>query len=278
MKLNLKRDRIDKVVSHRYFERFIKAGLFTRGFLYLMIGYLALSFDLYGKTKIVDMRGVVRTIYELPGGVYLVLIITLGLASLCIWGILRAIYDPYDKGNGVGGMMTRAGYVLGAVSYLIFCISSFSLSLELNKLSSDESVINPLLKLLLPPWGEWMGRITGGILITVSILQLRSAFKFSFLKEIEIASFKKFVKLFIILVGTIGLICRSIVYATVGYVFLWAASIVNDKNNIVGTEDALNLIYRLPEGKILLGLMALGLMMFGIYSLIAGWKLRYLDD
>jgi hypothetical protein len=67
--------------------------------------------------------------------------------------------------------------------------------------------------------------------------------------------------------GRIGLTARALVFALVGY-FLLRTAIDYDPNRAVGVDGALASLHREPLGQWLLGLVAVGLVTFAVYSLL----------
>ena len=70
----------------------------------------------------------------------------------------------------------------------------------------------------------------------------------------------------ITVIGTIGHVARAIVFGLVGW-FLLKAAYEYDANEAVGLDGALTKILRAEYGPWLLGLVAAGLIAFGVYSL-----------
>jgi hypothetical protein len=71
----------------------------------------------------------------------------------------------------------------------------------------------------------------------------------------------------VIRVGRIGLIARGVIFALIG-IFLIQASRHNDAGEAVGLGGALQKLTEQPFGDLLLGLVAAGLFMYGLYSFV----------
>jgi hypothetical protein len=70
-----------------------------------------------------------------------------------------------------------------------------------------------------------------------------------------------------------GLIARGAVFVIIG-AFLVVAAVQLDSAQARGLQGALETLQRQPYGWILLGIVALGLVAFGVYSLIEAWYRR----
>ena len=74
--------------------------------------------------------------------------------------------------------------------------------------------------------------------------------------------------------GRFGIAARGVVYALVG-VFLFLAAYRHDPSQAQGINGVLAALLQQPYGPWLLGIVALGLIAFGIYSAASGIWLRY---
>ena len=66
-------------------------------------------------------------------------------------------------------------------------------------------------------------------------------------------------------IGTFGLLARMVVFVLVG-VFLIKAAVEYDPSQAVGIDGALAKLANSPQGPVLLGVVAAGLIAFAIYS------------
>lgn len=67
------------------------------------------------------------------------------------------------------------------------------------------------------------------------------------------------------MIGTFGLLARMVVFVLVG-VFLIKAAVQYDPRKAVGIDGALAKLANSPQGPLLLGVVAAGLIAFAIYS------------
>jgi hypothetical protein len=73
--------------------------------------------------------------------------------------------------------------------------------------------------------------------------------------------------------GRFGLIARGIVFSLIG-LFLIQAAILSDPNHAKGFDGALLALIQQPYGPILFGIVAVGLIAFGIYSMLDALWIR----
>lgn len=71
------------------------------------------------------------------------------------------------------------------------------------------------------------------------------------------------------MIGRIGLVSRAIVFALIG-VFLIQTALNADADETQGMDGALYELSQQPFGQWLLGVVAIGLILFGVYGFIFG--------
>jgi len=74
--------------------------------------------------------------------------------------------------------------------------------------------------------------------------------------------------------GRFGTAARGVVFAMVGF-FLFTAGYNHNASQAQGIDGVLKALLHQPSGPWLLGLVALGLIAFGIYSGMSGVLLRF---
>ena len=116
------------------------------------------------------------------------------------------------------------------------------------------------------PAGTWLVGIAGAVLIGVGLFQGYRGISRDFLKDSKTEEMSPHVRRWIEWIGTFGHLARMVVFGLVG-VFLIKAAIDYNPNQAVGLDGALAKLANASYGPFLLGLVAAGLIAFGIYSL-----------
>src|SRR5512138_1582110 len=93
-----------------------RLGYAVRGLLYVTIGAIALQAALGKATSPADQIGAIAALGRLSSGRILLWVMLAGLSAYALWGIVRAIADPFHKGSDTNGLLARAGYVVSAVT------------------------------------------------------------------------------------------------------------------------------------------------------------------
>ena len=108
----------EPVVHNSWLKWLTRFGYFARGVLFAVIGFLALEVAL-GKPggNLTDQGGALRSLAGQPFGRLLLIAMVIGLIGFSLWGFVRALFDPQDRGRDRKGVIARLGYVISGVSY-----------------------------------------------------------------------------------------------------------------------------------------------------------------
>jgi Domain of Unknown Function (DUF1206) len=106
----------------------------------------------------------------------------------------------------------------------------------------------------------------GIVILGVAVYQLISGVRKKFLDDDKTEMMGAAIKRWITWAGTVGHIARAAVFGLVG-AFLVGAAIDYKANEAIGLDGALAKVYDRPYGPWLLGVVAAGLLAFGIFSI-----------
>jgi hypothetical protein len=121
-------------------------------------------------------------------------------------------------------------------------------------------------RLLALPGGRWIVIAIGLGVIAYAIYQTYRAASGKFLKRLDLSSAERETKRWVERVGRFGIVARGIVFGMIG-VLLVRAGWTYDPSRVGGISESLDALARQPEGRILFGVVALGLIAFGIFEL-----------
>ena len=116
------------------------------------------------------------------------------------------------------------------------------------------------------PAGTWLIGIAGAVLIGIGLFQGYRGVSTDFLKDSKTEQMSTAVRRWITWIGTFGHLARMTVFGLVG-VFLIKAAVDYNPSKAVGLDGALAKIEQASYGPFLLGVVAAGLIAFGVYSL-----------
>jgi hypothetical protein len=254
----------EEVARSRGFEWLARAGFVSRGLIYGIIGILAIKLAVGDGGKTTNQQGALETVAHQPFGKALLILVAIGLAGYALWRLLHALLghgpersdSTFDRVAALGSGIVYGGLCAIAVEILL---GSGSSSGSGNTRKTTAGVFGW-------PGGTWLVGIAGAVLIGIGLYQGYRAISKDFLKDSKTEQMGPRVRQWIEWIGVFGHLARMVVFGLVG-VFLLKAAIEYDPNNAVGIDGALAKLAHDPYGPFLLGVVAAGLIAFGIYSL-----------
>jgi hypothetical protein len=252
----------------RTVEILARVGYATKGVVYAIIGVLAMKVALgTGGGRLTGGEGAVRTIGEQPFGQWLLLFAGVGLAAYAIWRFVQAIVDPERHEPGAKSAAKRVGYGVSGVAHASLAVLALQLALGAGGGGGD-SRATWLGRLLELPAGRWIVVAIGAAVAGFAIQQLVKAVRASFMDGMKTAEMSATARTWARRLGRIGLASRSVVFAIMAW-FLVLAGLRASPGQAKGVGEALATLGTRPWGILLLAVIALGLLAYGVYMVVA---------
>jgi len=252
----------EKVVRSRGFEWLARSGFVARGLIYGIIGILAIKLALGDGGATTNQQGALRTIAHQPFGKVLLILVAIGLAGYALWRFLHGLlgHGPEDSDSA----LDRVSAVVSGVIYAGLC--AIAVEILLGSGGGSENAHKTTAGVFGWPGGTWLVGIAGVVLIGVGIYQGYRGLSKDFLKDSKTEQMGPRLRNWIEWIGTFGHLARMVVFGLVG-VFLIKAAIDFNPSKAVGLDGALAKLAHASYGPLLLGVVAAGLIAFGVYSL-----------
>ncbi|PIG94761.1 DUF1206 domain-containing protein [Gloeocapsopsis sp. IPPAS B-1203] len=249
-----------------WIERLARFGLAAKGVVYGIVGLLAAqaAFGTGGRTT--DTEGALQTIINQPFGQLLLAVVAIGLMGYVLWRFVQAIKDPENKGSDAKGILQRIGYATTGVIYAGLALSAVKLILGSGGSSSD-STQDWTARLLAQPFGQWLVGTGGAFVIGMGFYQFYRAFTAKFRKKLDLHELSDTEQMWIITIARFGLFARGVVFCVIGF-FLIQAARQSDASEVRGLGEALQALAQQPYGSWILGIVALGLVAYGINMIV----------
>lgn len=246
-------------------ENLARFGIGTKGFVYCLLGGLTTmaAFNLGGGNKSGSSGSLEFLSKSTTGNIVLVITI-IGLVGYVFWRMYQTFMDTEDQGSDAKGVMKRVGYFISGVLYSFLIFTGFKILMN----SSDsgggkESMTETILS---KPFGQILvGALALGILINAGY-QIYRVYSGKYRKKIKEAGLDKKIVNLLVVTGTIGYTARGIVFAVIAFLFYKAASNMSS-SSAGGTEDAFKFLQD-SFGTIVMGIIALGLVAYGVFMII----------
>lgn len=254
----------DKVARSRGFAWLTRLGFVARGLIYGIMGILAVKLAIGSGGTTPNQQGALKTIAHQPFGELLLILVAAGLGGYSLWRLTHAVlgHGPEKADSGferlaaIGSGFVYAGLCAIAVEILIGSGSS----------GGSGTTHKTTAGVLGWPAGTWLVAMTGVALIGVSLFQGYRGLSRDFLKDTKTEQMSTVVRTSIEWIGSFGHLARMVVFGLVGC-FLIKAAIDYNPAQAVGLDGALAKVAYASYGPVMLGVVAAGLIAFGVYSL-----------
>jgi hypothetical protein len=251
------------VVSKRALVWIARIGFVGRGLVFLLLGALALWSAVTGDTHPVGTSGAMNIVLSEPAGRALALAVAIGLLCFAVLRIIEAVDDVYGYGGDLGGIAQRASLGFSGLFYTALGIAAASIVLGGGYAPDNEAQVRDWTAWALSaPLGEWLVGTTGVVVACIGIGLAVAGFGGRF--KTRLMQWKEGSR-FVMLLGAIGFVARSVVFVLIGCFLIFAAW-QSDPHQAEGFGGALRTLHHLPYGNALLLAAATGLLAFGLYG------------
>ena len=255
-----------------WFSALARLGYAAKGLVYIIIGWLALMTAVSAGGQTTDPQGAITTVYQHPFGKALLYIIFVGFVGYALWQFARAAFNPDGEGDAKKDTVRRIGYAVVGVSYLGFALAALRLALQhVTPKGSNASTQDWTARLLSAPGGVALVVLLGLIVLAVAVGLFYEAWKLRFERAFPLGQMNEIERKLTHYTGRYGIGALGAIFVIIG-LFLIDAAVRHDPQQARGLSGALATLAAQPFGPWLLGLVALGLIAYGVY----GWvEARY---
>ncbi|MCX4546338.1 DUF1206 domain-containing protein [Streptomyces sp. NBC_01565] len=248
-----------------------RCGLLTRGVLYVLIGLLALRVafgDSGGKEA--DRQGALQEIAGKPFGGVLIWAVCIGFVCMMLWRLSEAVFGA--AGPDGGKPVKRLAAAARTVFYAAVVFSVVSFAVAGGGRSGDQQSRDVTAKALDLPAGQWLVGAAGLGIAAAGVVIAVQAARRSFRKHLRMSEVSERWRKLVGFLGVTGGLARGAMFAAVGGFIVYAA-VRYDPAQAKGIDDTLRSFSRTVAGPWLLVAVALGLMLFGVFSwAMARWR------
>ena len=266
-------EKAEEIVRHPYTKKLAEFGFYTKGFLFIVIGILALmvAFGQRGG-ELADPTGALTIIAQFTFGKVLLIIFIVGALSHGVWNVLRGAADVDNAGVNWQGIIKRCVAVGAGIFYLFLAWTAWSIVTTVNVSVQNGAVQKTITAIILAvPLGAIVVFLIGLIMIGAGFSECYRGVSGKFQEDFQLYKSEGNKRRVIGILGALSFTARAVIYGLIGYFFIVAA-IYSDANEAVGIDGALRTLANTTYGKTLLFIAAVGLLSHGILSL---YEARY---
>ncbi len=264
--------------QHPALVKFARVGWIAKGIVYALTGVLALFIGLRTQGQVADgegeasQSGAIARIAENSFGVSLLYVMAAGLVIYSLWRLVTVVL-PAE--NSVKGWLTRAGYVVSAIVYLLLAWTAVLFARDPNRPEDqeDRKVEGFTRDLLDSGAGRALLVLVGVVMVVIAGVFLWKALKATFTAELLPGSVGPISHDMLVMLGRIGWVGRSAMMALIG-VLLTQAAINYDAEEAQGLDGSLRQAAESTVGRILVVVVGAGLLVYGVFCALSAPKQR----
>ncbi|MFJ2608573.1 DUF1206 domain-containing protein [Streptomyces sp. NPDC091279] len=250
-----------------------RAGLTARGVIYLIVGILAIRVAFGDGDRQADRGGALEELAQQRFGAVLLWALGAGLVGMAVWRLSEVVFGAAGpEGRKARKRLMSAArcvfYGFVAYSVLVFAASPS----DSGSGSSDRQSRDVTARALELPGGQWIVGLAGaGIVAAGGWIAVR-AVRRTYHDKLKLGSMSRRARQLVDVTGVGGGATRGLVFATAG-VFAVRAAVDYQPDRAKGLDDTLRTFAHTPLGPWLLVCVAVGLVLFGLFSFaLARWR------
>jgi hypothetical protein len=240
-----------------------RLGLVAMGVSYGLVAALALRLALQESGETEDRGGALQTIAQDGFGRVVVFLLAIGFAGYAIWRVAEAVFDRGGEGKRAKGLVVRASFLGRALIYTALCITAVAVLLGSSGESNEKQETATVLDW---PAGRWIVAAVGAGFIGAAGWNFFRGATQRFKEELNTGEMGSGEERLVTFVGVTGVFARGVVFSLIG-IFLIKAALEYDPQEAIGLDGALNKVVAQDYGRFLLGVVAAGLLAFGVFCL-----------
>ena len=261
-----------RAANSRALRWLARAGFAARGVTYILVGWIAIQAAFGNSSQQADKSGALQEIGSTPVGGVLLWLLFVGFIGMALWQLSVVAFGMSEASDHSGHeTRTRLAALGRVVVYAVIAWSVLKFAVGQGTQSSDKESVDLTATLLKYPFGQVLVVIIGLALVGGGVYLAYAAWKEKFRKRLELSQAGRLRRV-VEWLGKFGGMARGAVFVTAG-VFLVVAAVQHNPQQAKGVDSSLRTLASTPLGPWLLVLVAIGLIMFGLFSFCqAKWQ------
>lgn len=238
----------------------MRAGYAARGAVYTVVGGLAVAAALDGG----QAEGTTSALAELSGepwGVPLLWAIAIGLWAYTVWRLIDAFLDLEDYGSTAKGIIARAGQVVTGLIH--GAIGASVAGIALGQGSGGGGAQDWTAKVMTLPYGAWIVIAVGCVTLAAGIFYIHKGWVGKYKRTLRVTPLTERLDP----IMKYGFVAEGVVIGIIGGLIVFAGLTANPQQ-AGGVGEALQQLRVVAYGRILLGIVGLGLMAFAVENFV----------
>jgi Domain of Unknown Function (DUF1206) len=258
-----------------------RLGWVAKGIVYAMVGVLAVPIVIQGLEDDrarngggeASQLGAVTEIAGSPLGVFALWVVAIGLMLYVFWRLVTVVLPAESSAKT---WLTRAGYVVSAVTYSFLAWSAVSFATNGGRSGAeteDAKVERFTRELMEASLGRWLVGAIGVAIVAVGLYFVYKGLRAKFRDELEPTGVGPVSHESIVTLGRIGWVGRGLVMGLIGW-FLIAAAVQFRAAEARGFDGSLRKVADSTLGPLVVGFAAVALILYGAFCVISAPRQR----
>lgn len=256
-------DGAEDAADSKAFESAARLGFAANGLMHIVIGFIAVGIAMGGEGE-ADQSGAMERLAAQPGGIFLLWFGFIGCVALALFQLSEAAFawngrESKEKwGRKLKAIGQAVAYAAIGTTFGIYALGGST--------DSGQSTSHFTSALLAHPAGAVLLIVVGAAVVGIGGYYVYKGIKRKFvegLQRLPGAPWGKIVKV----TGTVGYCAKGVALMVLGVLFI-VATAKADPEDSTGLDGALKSLQEQPFGELILGVIAVGLIVYGIYSIM----------
>lgn len=247
-------------------EVIARVGYLAKGLIFLSVGILALMAAFgFAEGRVTGTDGAVHLLGQRAPGRWGFGLLALGLGGHVFWRLYQAFVDPAEKGRDLKALIQRSGFLVSAGFYL--SMVGVTLSAVTGLIGAGRSTEDVVSSVLAWSGGRWAVGLVGLVVIAVAGYQAWRAWSQPFRPKWMGDGRTGPIHPLLAWVASYGIAIRALLFLVIGWHLLRAGWFVSSDEVVDVAGWLWRLLSREEFGRLLLSLVASGLVCYGLYCL-----------
>jgi protein-S-isoprenylcysteine O-methyltransferase Ste14 len=242
-----------------------RLGLAARGLIYLLIGILAMQVALGASSESTNRHGALRQISDKPFGNAVIGLLIVGFISYAGWRLLEGAVGHRDESDDRKRAAKRLASVAHGVIYLAISGTTIHFLTSGGSAGGGGEPAPYTERVMAHSGGRWLVGVIGLGVLVAGLVMIWRGVRTKLEKELRTAEMGRRTKQAAVWTGQAGHVARGVVFGIAGF-FVLKAAVEFDPKEAKGLDGTLKTIAGAAYGPWLLGVCAVGLALFGVYS------------
>lgn len=246
-------------------EDIIRFGIAAKGFVYILLGGLTVMAAAGMGGEKSDSNSALGFLARGLVGQFLLAATAAGLIAYVFWRFYQTFVDPEDKGTDAKGLGMRMGYFSSGIIYGFLAFSAIEILIGSGSGSGggSDSLIS---KAMSQTYGQLIVGAIACIYLGKAIYQGYRAYSGNYKNKVKEHDLDPKTRKLVTVSGIAGYTARGVVVGIIAFL-TFRAAFTSDSDNGGGTKEAFDFLQN-EFGTVVLGVIALGLVLYGIFMLI----------